>query len=258
VRIAVEDLHFNYPSKQVLKGLEFNVNKGELIGIVGSNGSGKSTLIKCINKILNPKQGKIMIESQDLKNLDYKDISRCMAYVPQSIPNDFSSTVFETVLMGRKPHINFKPNEEDFNKTAEILSSLGIVDISMDPVNELSGGQRQKVFIARAIAQEPKIILLDEPTANLDMKHQLEAMQIIKQLSKQDVSVIIAIHDINLAAKYCDRFIMLKNGEIHEAGDKEVLHKENIKEVYGIDADIISNDKHFVIIPKINEVVNNV
>jgi iron complex transport system ATP-binding protein len=251
VRINVDGLHFSYSSKPVLRDLDLQINKGELVGIVGSNGSGKSTLIKCINKLLKPDKGSVFLNSEDIANLNYKEISRFIGYVPQSIPNDFSSTVFETVLMGRKPHMDFAPKEKDFRKTADLLSAFGIENISMECINELSGGQRQKVFIARSLAQEPRIMLLDEPTANLDMKHQLEAMELIKKVSKKGMCVIIAIHDINLAAKYCNKFIMLKEGRIHDIGSKEILHQENIKEVYGVDADIISNEKHFVILPKI-------
>ncbi|MGM5484961.1 MAG: ABC transporter ATP-binding protein [Nanobdellota archaeon] len=251
MKISVNGLSFSYGANNVLEDIDFSIGKGELVGIIGSNGSGKSTLLRCMNKILSPKTGTIMVDGKESSKLSCKEVSRLFGYVPQVIPSDFSMTVFDTVLMGRRPHVSYRPGEEDIKKTSEVLSLFDLDDISMKNIDELSGGQRQKVFIARSLAQDPNVVLLDEPTANLDMRHQIESMDIIKNLSFKGMSVVVAMHDLNLAARFCDKVIMLKKGKVFDAGSKDILHSENIKEVYGVDADILFSGDHPVIIPKL-------
>ena len=257
MKISVQGLYFNYSSRPVLKGLEFGIREGELVGIIGSNGSGKSTLLKCLNRILSPQRGMIMVSDEDASRMSIRQISRLIGYVPQSIPDSFAATVFDTVLMGRKPHVSFSPSREDLDLVLCLLKEFGIEDLAMDSVDMLSGGQRQKVFIARALAQQPQIILLDEPTANLDLKHQIEAMEIIRDVTYKGVSVVIAIHDINLAARYCDSFIMLKEGTIYDAGSKDILTQRSIREVYDIDTEIISYRSHMMVVPTIRDTSGN-
>ncbi|MGM5483135.1 MAG: ABC transporter ATP-binding protein [Nanobdellota archaeon] len=250
MNLTVENLSFAYSSSLALNNVNFTVKKGETLGIIGSNGSGKSTLIRCLNNILKPHKGTVKISGNNISKQSHKEISRLAGYVPQDIPSGFSATVFDTILMGRKPYFNFFPCHNDLEKTASLISKLNLDNISGKAINQISGGERQKVFVARAVAQEPEVMLLDEPTANLDIKHQLETLNLIKDVSSKGISIIIAIHDINLAARFCDKFIMLKKGQIHDAGSKKILNKENIKEVYDIKADIISNENHFIIVPR--------
>lgn len=242
MRLRVRDVEFSYASIPVIKDICLEVAESEILGIVGPNGAGKSTLIRCIDRILAPQKGTVLLDGKDIKKLTRMEIARKMGYVPQSASQIFSTTVFDTVLMGRRPHLSWRSNEKDIEKVLEVLQMLKIEDLAMRDINELSGGQKQKVFIARALAQEPDVLLLDEPTSNLDIKHQLEVMEIIKNIVRdKGISAVIAIHDLNLAARYSDRIVMMDNGRIFAAGNpSSVLTQDNIKLVYGVEV-IVSN-----------------
>jgi iron complex transport system ATP-binding protein len=243
-KIKIKELDFAYNGEFVLKNINHIFEESKLISIVGPNGSGKSTLIKCINALLKQKNGEIFLDDKKLSELTASQIAKKIAYVPQSEGNTFPATVFDTVLMGRKPHINWSPSEKDFVICSEMIRLLDLQDISLKYINKLSGGQRQRVFIARALAQQPEILLLDEPTANLDLKHQLEVLKTLKKLSEQGITVIIAIHDLNLALQYSDHFILLKDGEIFTSGSKEIISAENIKNLYGVNVKIIHEQEN--------------
>ncbi len=249
-KISVDNLDFAYNGSLVLKNISHSFDEGKLISIVGPNGSGKSTLLKCLNRILEPKNGSILLEEKNLKNFKSQELAKKIAYVPQSEQFIFPITVFDTVLMGRKPHIQWSPGKKDIVITSQMIEQFDLKDISLKSVNKLSGGQRQRVFIARALAQEPQILLLDEPTANLDLKHQLEVLKILKKLSVQGITVIIAIHDLNLALQYSDDFVLLKEGEIFAKGGKEIISNENIEKLYDIKVNIIRENGNFIIVPK--------
>jgi iron complex transport system ATP-binding protein len=166
------------------------------------------------------------------------DIARRIGYVPQSVTHAFSTTAFDTILMGRRPHTNWRSSEEDMDKVVEVLDILGITDLAMRNFNELSGGEQQRVLLARALVQEVDILLLDEPTSNLDIKHQLEVMDIIANLVwERKFSAILVIHDLNLASRYTNRVVMLNGGQIFAAGDPvSIFTPENISHVYGVEA----------------------
>ncbi|MEM2978945.1 MAG: ABC transporter ATP-binding protein, partial [Methanomassiliicoccales archaeon] len=234
--LVIENLRFNYRISDVLQDISLTLCSSEILGIIGPNGSGKTTLLKCINRILEPKQGKILLNCKDVRKMKRMDVARNFGYVPQKVHAGFDSpTVFEIVLMGRRPHNTWKCCHEDHEEVWNVLTQLNIKDLSMRRFDELSGGQQQKVLIARALAQGAKVLLLDEPTSNLDIKHQLEVMKLIKKLVNQKgISSIVAIHDLNLASQYCNNLIMIKNGGIFAVGDPlSVLTPSNIKEVYG-------------------------
>ena len=250
VIIEVKNLNFAYNSTPILKDISFKVEKGEFVGIVGPNGSGKSTLLKNIDGILKPQEGSIYIEENNLKEIPRREIAKKIGYVAQMEERLFPTTVFDTVLMGRKPHITWGESKEDRRIVAETLEELELGEIALRDINHLSGGQRQKVFIARALAQKPIILLLDEPTANLDLKHQIEVLDILHEQTRLGVSVIIAIHDLNLALKYCNKIIVLYNGEIYDKGTNEVLTKECIEEVYGIKVSLIKQEEKIFVIPE--------
>ncbi len=237
MRLSIQNIEFGYGRDRVLDNISLELNASEIVAVCGPNGVGKSSLIKCISLILNAR-GRICIDGRDIKKMNKRDLARKIGYVPQYIPNVFSLTVFEMVLMGRRPHLGWKSSRTDRKKVVEALSLMGIEALAMRDFNELSGGQQQKVIIARALAQEPDILLMDEPTSNLDLKHQLEVMALVRKLAAtQSISAIMALHDLNLAARYADRIIVMKGGQIFCQGDAgTVLTPANIQSVYGVKA----------------------
>lgn len=220
--------------------MKLDLGPGEVLGIVGPNGSGKSTLLKCVNRILKIKQGAVLIDGKDLGGIGLKELAKLMGYVPQSSRNTFPFTVFDVVVMGRRPYIQWSLGEKDKEIVAQILEYLGIGNLAMRYFNELSGGEQQKVIIARALAQQPQILLLDEPTSSLDIRHQLEILCILQRLVKSNhCSVIISMHDLNLASRFSDRMLMLKDGLIFAVGTPEsVITEENIEAVYGVKSEV--------------------
>ena len=251
VKLKVKDLAFSYAQVQVLKGVNLVVDTKEILGVLGPNGAGKSTLLKCIDRILSPQKGSVLLDGQDIKKLTRLELAKKIGYIPQGLSHVFSATVFDTVLMGRRPHLNWRTSEEDAEKVLDTLHMLHIEDLAMRDINELSGGQMQKVFIARALTQEPDLLLLDEPTSNLDIRHQLEVMHTIKSIvKKKGISAIMAIHDLNLAARYADRIVMMNSGTIFSDGaPAAVLTRDNIKQVYGVDAEVNYNNGKLYIVP---------
>ncbi|MBT0159902.1 ABC transporter ATP-binding protein [Candidatus Bathyarchaeota archaeon A05DMB-2] len=243
MKLTINNLSFNYTSFPVLKDINFIVDEGEILSIVGPNGSGKSTLLRCTNRILKTKQNTVLLDGKDANMLNLKELSKIMGYVPQISTSTFPFTVFDVVLMGRKPYIHWSLSERDYEIVSETLDFLGIGELAMRHFNELSGGEQQKVIIARALAQEPQILLLDEPTSSLDIKHQLEILCILRSLSQtKHCSVIAAMHDLNLASRFSDKILMLKHGCIYAAGTPEsVLTEENIELVYGVKAHVANS-----------------
>ena len=251
MKLKVKNVEFGYNSTLVLEGVSMDLDSSEIIGIVGPNGAGKSTLIRCIDRILTPRGGTILLDENDISNMTRMEIAKRMGYVPQTTTRVFPATVFDTVLMGRRPHLGWKSSDADVDKVLEILELLGIMEFAMRDFNEISGGQQQKVLIARALAQEADILLLDEPTSNLDIRHQLEVMEIMTNIvHRKKISAVMAIHDLNLAARYTTRILMLNGGRIFAAGDPEsVLTAENIRRAYGVEALVKSDGERPYIIP---------
>ena len=251
MKLKVKDVEFGYNGTLVLEGISIDLGRSEIIGIVGPNGAGKSTLIRCIDRILTPRGGTILLDGADISNMTRMEIAKEMGYVPQTATRVFPATVFDTVLMGRRPHLGWKSSVEDIDIVLEVLELLGITEFAMRDFNEISGGQQQKVLIARALAQEADILLLDEPTSNLDIRHQLEVMDIMQGIVRNNgISAIVAIHDLNLASRYTDRLLMMNGGRIFAAGSPEsVLTVENIRRAYGVEALVKSDGERPYIIP---------
>ena len=243
MKIQVKNIWFSYDSINALEGISFEVSDKEIISLAGPNGSGKTTLLKCINRILKPKSGNILIYEKDSCEFQLKDLAQILGYAPQISDHRFSFTVFDTVLLGRRPYINWRLTKRDRKIVIDTLCSLNLEGLMLREFNELSGGEQQKVIIARALAQEPEVLLIDEPTSNLDLKHQIEVLKLIRSIVRKNaLSIIMAIHDLNLASRFSDKIILLKQGKIYAAGEpRSVFTKEIIKDVYGIEVEINYN-----------------
>lgn len=235
--LKIDNLNFAYNKrKTVLQDITFSVSTGEILGILGTNGTGKTTLLKCILNILHPNNGRVMFGEKDLLMLKANDISRIVAYVPQYTNNISSVTIIDFVMQGRIPYAGFNFSKNDEKIVLDILQRFDLERYAFRQLNELSGGERQRVLIARAMAQMPKIIVLDEPTSSLDLHNQLFILEIIcKMASENNLVVVMTIHDLNLASMFCDRVLMMKNGLVFAYGKTdEVLTEANIKDVYDV------------------------
>ncbi len=235
--IEVNSVSFRYHEEWVLQGVSFRVEKGEFVGVIGPNGSGKTTLLKILYRLLAPQKGEIRFELVSMKKMDRRDIAKRIAVVAQETQLLFPFSVLETVLMGRSPylgHLMFE-SEKDLEIAKKAMEWTRILPFSERSIDELSGGERKRVFIARALAQEPEVILLDEPTVNLDIHHQTDFLDLILTLNRErGLTIVMASHDINIASEFCDRLILLQGGRIIQMGTpKEVVTKENIESVYG-------------------------
>ena len=249
--LEVEKLHFAYNSVSMLRDVSFQVYDSEIVGIIGPNGSGKSTLIKNILRLLNPDSGQVTVDGNKVKEMSVNERAASMSYVPQFITPNFSHSVFYTVLMGRKPYIGWTYSENDRKITSDTLKQMKLDDLRDRLFNTLSGGEKQKTLLARAIAQDCRVMLLDEPTSNLDLKHKQEVMMILKEIAnKKKNSVIMAIHDLNLAALFCDRLILLNQGKKAEEGSpREIMTKENLKKIYDVEVNItFHNNNPYIIL----------
>ena len=235
--IELKNVSLGYDQRAILNNINLKAVPGKILGLIGPNGSGKSTLIKGITRLLNLFSGYILLDGRDIRSYKREELARLIAVVPQNpvLPQAF--TAFELVLMGRTPHLGFLrfEGEEDMAITWQAMKATKTEFFAERRVGELSGGERQRLIIARALTQQPRVILLDEPTAHLDINHQVEILNLVKSLClEQSLTVIAALHDLNLAAQYCDWLVMLNGGSIYTEGiPQDVLTAQNIKEVYG-------------------------
>lgn len=247
--LKLENLFSGYEDIEVLKGISIEFQKGIVYAILGPNGSGKSTLLRTIDRIIKPKAGAVYIDGDDLRKLSIKELAKKIAYLPQRSNSAPYSTVFETILLGRKPYIAFEPAEKDLDIVEKIIRDFGLSRFAFRKINELSGGEAQKVLIARALAQSPGVLLLDEPVNHLDPKNQIEILTILKRVTKElNIATIIVLHDVNLAIQFADYFIFMKDGRVYREGDSRIIEPSLIKYVYDIDVKIIEiNGRKFII-----------
>jgi iron complex transport system ATP-binding protein len=235
--LRLDNVSLGYGKQMVLRNISFEARPGETLGIIGPNGSGKSTLIRGITRLIHPSCGKISLDGSDVSHINRHKLAQLVAVVPQNpiLPEPF--TALEVVLMGRTPHLGLLRYEgkKDLDIVKGIMEATQTLAFAERRVGELSGGERQRLTIARALAQEPKIILMDEPTANLDINYQIETLDLARKLCrKQKLIVVVTLHDLNLASQYCDRLILLSNGKMYCQGTpKKVINARVIKEVYG-------------------------
>ena len=244
MQIKIDDIEFSYSSVPVLNDITLDIDGPGFVSILGPNGVGKSTLIHCINKILEPTSGSVMIDGKDVKEISIKELAKEIGYVPYSANDSFPLTVVDTVMMGRHPHAKWNTLDHDLDVVYDTLRMLGISHLAMRQFNELSAGQHQKVMLARGLVQEPKILLLDEPTSNLDIRHQLDVTKMLKRLSvEKGILIIMISHDINIAAKYADQVILMFQGKVYDVGSPaDVITEDNLKTVYGVESKVIMDD----------------
>jgi len=242
--LTLKNVNLGYHKHVVVKDVSLEVCAKEVVGLIGPNGSGKSTLLKAMCGLLPPASGSITLDGVEIAKISRESLARKIGVVPQlpSLPESY--TVLDTVLMGRYPHLGLMRYEskKDIEIVCEAIRRTGIEHLTDRRVGEISGGERQRVVVARALAQEPMFLLLDEPTAHLDIQHQLEVMELVSSLAASGLGVAVALHDFSLASRFCHRLVMLKDGGIFKEGTpKEVMTTENIKQVFGVTAMIYSD-----------------
>ncbi len=248
--IEAKDVFFSYGSKEVLKGISFSFENNKILSILGPNGTGKTTFLRCVCGQSRPSSGTISVDGTDISRLRGRELARKIGYVPQSAPASRIS-VFDSILMGRRPYIDWMASEEDIDKVSAVIEGLGMESLSLKYLTEISGGELQKTQIARAIVQEPSVLVLDEPTNNLDIANQHRTMEIITDIVRsKDMCTIMTMHDINLATHYSDSFLFLKDGRIAAYGGCEVITEDLIKEVYGMDVEIVEHRGLPVVVPR--------
>ncbi len=251
--IELQDVSFGYGSGQVLSDISVTIDKPELVCILGPNGVGKTTLVKCINKLLKPASGRVLLDGRDVASMSLPDVACEMAYVPNTVSNVFSMTVAEAVLMGRHPHAGWTTSPEDLDIVEDALKAMSLEDLSDRDIRELSQGQLQRAMIARGMVQESKVLILDEPTSNLDVRYQMEVMRLLRQYARENgVIVLMVCHDLNITAAYADRVLLMSGGRIFADGSvDEVLTEGNIRDVYGVDAKVMDIDgvRHVAMLP---------
>jgi iron complex transport system ATP-binding protein len=227
---------------------------GEIVSLVGPNGSGKTTLLRCLVSILSPQSGHVHIHGQDIFRMSSKDRAQHMAYVPQNMPSKFPLTVFDMLLMGRRPYLGWRPSSTDLTVIENTLHSMQLDHLAMQDFDRLSGGQRQKVLIARAVVQQAQFMILDEPTSNLDLKHQVDVMRFLEHMAlEHNTGIIVAIHDLNLAYRFAQQMILMQEGKVVCHGSPmQVLDPTIIEEVYQVGVRILSDNGHHFVIPEKN------
>lgn len=248
--LSVNDLRFSYGSREILKGISFEAEKNTVVSILGPNGTGKSTFFKCICKVLKPDGGNISVDGTDIMDLKGRELSKKIGYVPQTSPASRIS-VFDAILLGRRPYIDFTVSRNDTKKVGEVIDMLGLSDLSLKYLDEISGGEFQKVQIARALVQEPSVLILDEPTSNLDIANQHRTMHMIEDaVRSRGMCTIMTMHDINLAVHYSDRFLFLKDGNVEAYGGSEIITEDLIRKVYGMETSVVMHHGVPFVIPE--------
>ena len=243
MKIDVEKLRVQFGDTEILKGVDLEVKDQEFVGVIGPNGSGKSTLLKCIYRVLEPNAGLVVLDGKKLKDYPVKELAKKVAVVAQHNYYNFEFSVQEVVMMGRAPHKRTleRDNAKDFQLVHEALKKVNMEEFEERTFSTLSGGEQQRIILARALTQQTPCLILDEPTNHLDIKYQLQLMDIVKGLG---LTVISAIHDLNIAAMYCDKLFVMKDGKIVGYGTpEEMLTKERIREIYEVDAEVMKDSQ---------------
>lgn len=239
MRLEIADLRFGYGSKSVLENIEMQASPREITAVIGPNASGKTTLLKCIAGILKP-EGSIVLDGKEMNNFKKEEITKYVSYLPQESSANAVLTVFEAVLLGRLHLLSWRVGDDALTLVSEVLEDLEIDDLASRYLNELSGGQKQMVSIAQSLVREPKVLLLDEPTSSLDLQHQLEVLDLIRDVTvEREITTLIALHDLNLAARYANKFVVMHNGAVYASGKPaSVLTPETVRYIYGVNSTV--------------------
>jgi len=247
--LSIDGIKFKYNGRPVLEDVTFEVQKGEVVAILGPNGVGKTTLLRCINGILKPSSGAVLVENENVLKLDAMAVARRIGYVAQSQTSG-KLTAFDAILMGRRPHIRFRVSKKDLQIVDGAIKSLYLEKLAMRHIDRMSGGELQKVAVGRAMVQEPKLLLLDEPTSNLDLKNQVEILKLIRHVVREHaVCAVMTLHDLTTALRFADKCLFLKNGGIHAAVAPQEVTADIIKEVYDIAVEIHYHKGFPLVIP---------
>ena len=248
--MEIKNLSYHYKgAPEVLTDVSFTVEAGNFLAILGNNGVGKSTLLKCFNHILKPDSGEVLLDGKNLLTQSSREVAKQVAFVSQSVP-DTQMTVHDVVMLGRRPYMIWGFTEEDHTIVHDAMHRLDVEDMRGRFLNQLSGGEKQKVMLARALAQQPKALLLDEPTSALDVQNQYGVLKMVRDICHKDqIIAVMVIHDLNLALRFCDRFLLLKDGRVYRYGDSSILDSTALKEVYGVDAQVVEIEgRHMVLV----------
>ena len=248
--MEIKNLSYRYKgSAKVLKDVSFDIEPGKFLAILGNNGVGKSTLLKCFNHILKPDAGEVVLDGENLLKQSGREVAKKVAFVSQSVPST-QMTVHDVVMLGRRPYMKWGFTEEDHRIVHDAMHRLDVEDMRGRFLNQLSGGEKQKVMLARALAQQPKVLLLDEPTSALDVQNQYQVLKIVREICHKDnMFAAVVIHDLNLALRFCDRFLLLKDGRVYRHGDRSILDSAALKDVYGVDAKVVEIEgRHMVLV----------
>ena len=248
--MEIRNLNYRYKGcPEVLRDVSFQIEPGKFLAILGNNGVGKSTLLKCFNHILKPDSGQVLLDGKNLLTQSAREVAKQVAFVSQSVPNT-QMTVHDVVMLGRRPYMKWGFTEEDHAIVHDAMHRLDVEDMRGRFLNQLSGGEKQKVMLARALAQQPKVLLLDEPTSALDIQNQYQVLKMVQTICHNDNMIaVVVIHDLNLALRFCDRFLLLKDGQVYRHGDRSILDSTALKEVYGVDARVVEIEgRHMVLV----------
>lgn len=248
--MEIKNLSYRYKgSADVIRDVSFDLEPGKFLAILGNNGVGKSTLLKCLNHILRPDAGQVLLNGENLLTLSTREVAKKVAFVSQSVPNT-QMTVHDVVMLGRRPYMKWGFTDADHAIVHDAMHRLEVEDMRGRFLNTLSGGEKQKVLLARALAQQPKVLLLDEPTSALDVQNQYQVLRLVRDICHKDNMIaVVVIHDLNLALRFCDRFLLMKNGRVYRHGDRSILDSTALKDVYGVNAKIVEIEgRHMVLV----------
>lgn len=252
--LEARDIAFAYPGAgQVLERVSAEIVPGSFLAILGVNGSGKSTLLSCLDDIIRPQRGEILLASSELASYTREERAQRIALVEQH-SHAHGVTVYDALLLGRKPYIKAAPSDEDFAVVDRVIDELDLGSLALRFLDELSGGEHQKVVIGRAFVQETDVLLLDEPTNNLDMANQVEVMHLVRKAAhERGIACAAVMHDINLALRFCDRFLLLKDGKVSACGTRDIITKETLEDAYGVSVDLVPYDDTYLVVPQRKE-----
>lgn len=247
--LKVKELSAGYGQIEVLKNISADFYPGEITAVLGPNGSGKTTLFRTLVRLIKPRQGQILLYGQNLEKLSSKLLAQEVAYLPQLMEIAGNTTVFEAILLGRKPYLLWDTSARDLAVVEKVIRWLRLEEFAFKTVSELSGGEKQKVLLARALAQEPRVLLLDEPTNNLDPKNQLEILKLVRDLTwKEKLITIMSVHDLSLALRFAQRFILMKEGKVYYQGQKEIISRETLQDIFEAGLEVINYEGRTLIL----------